>query len=151
MVDTLSKETLLVLLLKISYYLFCLFIFFNNRWISNLLDAGDGILVSSSYDSTIKVWDVYQGKLKYTFDNSNRGQIDYVRSLALLDNDILVSGSRDGIIKIWDLQTGLIKSFSSDITMLAHKNWVSSLAKIGPSSFASGSHDNTIKLWTIDV
>ena len=65
-------------------------------------------LASGSVDGTVKIWDVTNGKLKYTFDRSNGGHTNYVSSLASLENGYLASGSFDGKVKIWDLTNGKI-------------------------------------------
>ena len=61
-----------------------------------LLENGD--LVSGSQDTTIKVWNVNEGRVKKTLT----GHTDNVCALELLNNGDLVSGSSDKTIKIWD-------------------------------------------------
>lgn len=64
------------------------------------LVAGDGIVISGSRDTTIKVWDMQSFACKRTL----RGHKDDVLSLAL-GADLLFSGSADGHIIVWRLDT----------------------------------------------
>jgi WD40 repeat protein len=109
-----------------------------------LVDAGNGVLVSASYDNTIKVWDLKTGNKLFTFDKLNEGHSDSVRSLTLLDKsqNIVASGSKDGQIKIWDIESGRIMK-----TISASKSWISSIAAIEPNYFVTGSFDNAIMCW----
>ena len=65
---------------------------------------------SGSFDRTVKIWNVTNGKLKYTFDESNGGHTEWVYSLASLENGYLASASRDNTVKIWDVTSGKLKN-----------------------------------------
>jgi len=57
---------------------------------------------SASYDSTIKLWNVFDGKLIHTLSAKNR-----VYSISWSsDSKYLASGDEKGQIKIWDVDTG---------------------------------------------
>jgi len=63
------------------------------------LDLQGDVLVSGSYDKTIKVWSVKQGTIRCTL----RGHTNWVSSLQVHD-DTIVSGSWDACLKLWRLK-----------------------------------------------
>jgi WD40 repeat protein len=66
--------------------------------VSTLLVIDHKYLVSSSWDKTIRVWDMESGgKCKQIMDTHK----EVVMSLSLLNNDDLASASIDGLIHIW--------------------------------------------------
>ncbi len=109
-----------------------------------MLNIGNGVLVSGSYDNTIKVWDINAGNKRYSFERRNGGHSDYVRTLTRLDksSNIVVSGSKDGQIKLWDIESGRLMN-----TLSASKSWISSIAVIDYNYFVTGSFDNAVKCW----
>ncbi len=73
-------------------------------WVRSLVELDNGYLASGSDDASLKIWDITNGKLKFTIDNSNQ-HFDSVQSLASLEgNGFVASGSFDETIKIWDLE-----------------------------------------------
>lgn len=70
--------------------------------ISELAIAFDGkTLISSSYDSTLKLWEVKTGRILETLMAHNQ---DF-NTIAIANNGkMLISGGRDNPIKIWRLQ-----------------------------------------------
>ncbi|ERT06471.1 WD domain, G-beta repeat family protein [Lyngbya aestuarii BL J] len=70
--------------------------------ISELAIAFDGkTLISSSYDSTLKLWEVKTGRILETLMAHNK---DF-NTIAIANNGkLLVSGGSDNTIKIWRLQ-----------------------------------------------
>ncbi|KAG8367103.1 hypothetical protein BUALT_Bualt16G0037800 [Buddleja alternifolia] len=73
-------------------------------------------LASASFDSTVKLWDVENGKLLCSL-NEHR---DLVYGLAFSPNgEYLASGSADGSIHIWSLkEREIIKSYTGDSGVL---------------------------------
>jgi WD40 repeat protein len=65
--------------------------------------SSDGVLlVSGSYDKTIKLWDIQTGGIITTFSGHN----DYVLSVSIsTDSAMVASGSSDKTIRLWDIQT----------------------------------------------
>jgi len=96
-------------------------------------------ILSGSYDSTVKLWDVATGREIRTFAGS-----EPVSSVAFSpDGRQILSGSGDTTVKLWDVVTGKgIRTFSG------HTEHVISVT-FSPdgNQILSGSADNTIKLW----
>mmetsp|Transcript_36495 Transcript_36495/g.103075 ORF Transcript_36495/g.103075 Transcript_36495/m.103075 type:complete len:164 (-) Transcript_36495:567-1058(-) len=85
------------------------------------LDASSGMVVSSSYDKTLKVWDVRsRGRMVSSLD----GHAAPVLELETGPSGGLLSGDRSGHVLVWDLGTGahswrLKNVHSGHITSLA--------------------------------
>lgn len=103
------------------------------------LQFSDHILVTGSYDSTIKVWDIDTGEEIRTL----KGHTSGIRCLQF-DETKLISGSFDGTVKVWNWRTGTCIS-----TFTGHSNGVIGLHFDG-SVLASGSADKTIKIWNFE-
>ncbi|MCT7962505.1 serine/threonine protein kinase [Laspinema sp. D1] len=100
------------------------------------------ILVTGSWDNTIKVWNLATGQLLRTL----MGHQEAVWSVAVTaDGKTLASGSSDQQIKIWNLRTGQLIH-----TLTGHSNWVAAV-DLSPNGqlIASGSSDKTIKVWSL--
>ncbi|KAF5020192.1 hypothetical protein F66182_7757 [Fusarium sp. NRRL 66182] len=97
------------------------------------------ILVTGSYDATIKIWDLETGNLRRTLVGHAAG----VRALRF-DSAKLISGSLDHTIKIWNHRTGECMR-----TLVGHDDGIIGLQFTG-NVIASGSKDKTIKIWNFD-
>jgi len=75
----------------------------HDGWVRALTFSLDGLLlVSGSYDKTIKLWDVQTGGVIKTF----HGHTKTVYSVSIsADCTTIASGSGDGTIRLWDIQT----------------------------------------------
>ncbi|MEH2135552.1 WD40 repeat domain-containing protein [Nostoc sp.] len=104
------------------------------------INADGRILVSGSWDQTIKIWQLETGELLHTL----KGHRDRVYAIALSpDGQIIASGSADKTIKLWHLQTGELLG-----TFTGHGNIVTALAFTASGEMlVSGSLDKTIKIW----
>lgn len=144
------------------------------------LQFDDKILITGSYDTTVKVWDITSGKEIRTLTGHSQG----VRCLQF-DDHKLITGSLDGSMKIWNWRTGeclktlgghsqgiiglhmvdkLLASGSSDYTIVihdfenyqrtklrGHTDWVNAVKIDLPSrTLFSASDDMTVKLWDLD-
>ncbi len=111
--------------------------------VTTLAISPDGkILVSGSYDKTIKLWNLITGKILKTLE----GHKAAVKSVALTpDGEILASGSDDNTVKIWNLNTGKLLRTLSD-----NEEAVTSIL-ISPNgkNLISASRDKTIKFWNL--
>ncbi|QMS89862.1 WD40 repeat domain-containing protein [Nostoc edaphicum CCNP1411] len=109
--------------------------------VRSLAISADGkLLVSGSWDQTIKIWQLETGELLHTL----KGHRDRVYAIALSPNgQIIASGSADKTIKLWHLQTGELLG-----TFTGHGNIVTALAFTASGEMlVSGSLDKTIKIW----
>ncbi|BAQ59796.1 high-affnity carbon uptake protein Hat/HatR [Geminocystis sp. NIES-3708] len=100
-------------------------------------------LASGSWDNTIKIWNVNNGKLKQTLT----GHSNIVYSVAFsCDGQYLASGSWDKTVKIWNVNNGQLKQ-----TLTGYSNIVYSVAFSPDGSYlASGSWDKAIKIWNVN-
>ncbi|RXW20451.1 hypothetical protein EST38_g5407 [Candolleomyces aberdarensis] len=98
-------------------------------------------LVSGSYDSTVRLWDVITGELKRVL----KGHTQKVYSVALdLGRNQAYSGSMDGTARVWDLRTGDCRH-----TLTGHTSLVG-LIELSPSHLVSASADATLRIWDPD-
>jgi WD40 repeat protein len=109
--------------------------------VSAMSISADGkLLVSGSWDQTIKIWNLETGKLI----RSLKGHTDKVYTIALSpDQKIIASGSADQSIKLWYIETGELLA-----TFKGHNHTVTALAFTDSGDMlVSGSFDKTIKIW----
>jgi hypothetical protein len=101
-------------------------------------------VLSGSYDDTIKLWDIVNGKEIKTFS----GHSSLVFSVAFSpDGNQMLSGSNDKTVKLWDAASGrIIRTFSE------HTGGVYSVAFSPDGKQAiSGSNDGTTRIWDIST
>ncbi|KAK9781282.1 putative F-box domain-containing protein [Seiridium cardinale] len=144
------------------------------------LQFDDNMLVTGSYDSTIKIWRIDDGSVIRTLHGHTSG----IRAIQF-DERVLVSGSLDGTVRIWNWRTGvcintlmhtggvitvhmagdLLASGSMDksikvfnfktkeiISLRGHTDWVNQVKlDIASRTLLSCSDDCTIKLWDLDT
>ncbi|MEG4595347.1 caspase family protein [Microcoleus sp. F8_C2] len=98
------------------------------------------IIVSSSYDKTVRLWDL-KGNL---ISQPLRGHRGWVTSVAFSpDSQIIVSGSYDNTVRLWNLKGNPISQ-----PLEGHKGSVLSVA-FSPDgqTIVSSGDDNTVRLW----
>lgn len=145
------------------------------------LQFDDKVLMTGSYDATVKIWDLETGREIRTLTGHTQG----IRCLHF-DDARLITGSMDNTIKVWNWRTGecintfrvhskgvigvhmadkLLASGSSDNTivvhdfstykrfsLLGHTDWVNCVKIDLPSrTLFSASDDCTVKLWDLDT
>ena len=100
------------------------------------LQFDDDVLMTGSYDATVKVWDIGTGKVIRTLEGHSSG----IRCLQFTETT-LFTGSLDRTIKVWNWRTGECIN-----TLTGHRDGVVSLHLDG-NILVSGSIDSTIKVW----
>ncbi|KAK3676929.1 hypothetical protein LTR78_003133 [Recurvomyces mirabilis] len=100
----------------------------------------DNVIMSGSYDSTVKIWDVNTGEELRTL----RGHTSGIRCLQFDDKKVM-TGSLDCTIKLWNWRTGeCLRTFQ------AHTAGIITLHFSG-RYVASGSMDRTIRVWDAEA
>ena len=103
------------------------------------LELRNGQLASGSKDSTIKIWNMANGKCFKTL----QGHSSFVSQLQQLESGELVSSSFDMTIKIWNVEEGTCIR-----TLVGHTSSVDSITvNSRNNTLASCSWDKTIKTW----
>ena len=115
----------------------------HTQQVQSLAFSSDGILlVSGSWDNTVKLWDVQTGGVVKPFYGHTSG----VRSVSIsADNTMIASGSQDKTICLWNVETG------SCLFAREHRDYVRSVA-FSPtdSQLLLSSSEGTVKQWSID-
>jgi WD40 repeat protein len=111
----------------------------HSGWINDFVQIGDDLLASSSWDSTVRIWNLTSNTCKFNLT----GHTNWAVSLKLITSSILASGSQDATINLWDITSGqLIRTLEGHIGQIY---W--SVDLINSQTLMSGSEDGEIKLW----
>lgn len=96
------------------------------------------LLVSGSYDNTLRVWDLKTRKTKFVLTGHN----DRIYSTILdLERNRCISASMDSTIRVWDLSTGKCLS-----ELVGHKSLVGLLG-LSSRFLVSAAADGTLRAW----
>ncbi|KAM9899678.1 hypothetical protein OXX79_005596 [Metschnikowia pulcherrima] len=104
------------------------------------LQFNNKFLISGSYDSTVRIWNIDTGECVRTLSGHSKG----VRSLSF-DSHKLITGGYDSTIKVWNYRTGECIS-----TYRGHESTVCSV-DASNRTIVSGSADSTVKVWHVDT
>lgn len=105
------------------------------------LQFDDNILITGSYDTTAKVWDVNTGECLRTLKRHTMG----IRCLQFEASGHLMTGGLNGEMHLWNWKTGdLLRSFP------VHGDGILSL-HFTKRYVASGSRDNTVRIFDKDT
>lgn len=95
-------------------------------------------LVSGSYDSTVRVWQISTGRCLHVLS----GHAQKVYSVVLdTKRNRCISGSMDSLVKIWDLDTGACLFTLEGHTMLV------GLLDLQDDRLVSAAADSTLRIW----
>lgn len=102
---------------------------------------GNDLLVTASFDCTIRYWNVHTGRNTKILKGHTGG---IVHLKLFLQENRLVSTSTDKLIFVWDFADGLcLQKFAG------HEDFVLDVKLINENFFLSASHDGTVKIWEI--
>ncbi|KAG8935606.1 SCF ubiquitin ligase complex subunit cdc4 [Tulasnella sp. 418] len=95
-------------------------------------------VVSGSYDTTVRVWDLITGDCKFVLTGHSQKVysvvIDHMRNQTC-------SGSMDGTVRIWSLKNGSLLHLLSGHTSLV------GLLSLSPTTLVSAAADSTLRIW----
>jgi WD40 repeat protein len=114
-----------------------------NQVVSLLAHPSRPLLLSGSYDNTVRVWDLDSRSVVRTL----AGHTGWVYGLALCPNGKrLASGSMDNTVRLWDLESGACLR-----TLAGHSSHVFAVAWEATGTLvATGSVDKTVRVWHAD-
>jgi WD40 repeat protein len=105
-----------------------------------------GLLASTSYDSTVRLWDPETGKEMHILE----GHVDTVRCVSFsCDAHLLASKSWDGTVRLWRCDTWeMVAVFAENPS----PNWAAGLAfhPVAPVLATLGEDDSVIRIWDLD-
>ncbi|KAJ3275368.1 SCF ubiquitin ligase complex subunit cdc4 [Terramyces sp. JEL0728] len=102
--------------------------------------AGSGnVLVSGSYDTTVRVWNLDTGECSFIFEGHREKvySIGYCHELKRA-----VSGSMDATVRVWCTQTGV------NLFVLDGHNSLVGLLELTPKYLISAAADSTLRIWS---
>uniref|UniRef100_A0A1J3J9B9 Myosin heavy chain kinase B n=3 Tax=Noccaea caerulescens TaxID=107243 RepID=A0A1J3J9B9_NOCCA len=118
----------------------------HNDAVSSLsLDVEQGLLYSSSWDTTIKVWRISDSKCL----DSIHAHDDAINSVMYGFDDLVFTGSADGTVKVWkrEMHGKGMRHVLAQI-LLKQENAVTALAvKVKSSIVYSGSSEGLVNYW----
>ncbi|MDJ0618656.1 MAG: NB-ARC domain-containing protein [Calothrix sp. MO_192.B10] len=127
----------------------------HSDWIQSVVfTPNNKILASASFDTTIKLWDVFSGRCFQTLQGHHAAVMSVIfipldsQSLDRTEEQyLLASCSFDGTIKLWNISTGVCLK-----TLYGHTKEVYCISfNVKENLLASGSVDETIKIWNLST
>lgn len=121
----------------------------HGHFVSDVVLSSDGqYALSGSWDSTLRLWDLFAGKTTRRFV----GHTKDVMSVAISsDNRQIVSGSRDHTIKLWNTIAQCKYTIDKEDPD-CHEDWVSCV-RFSPNPrtpiIVSAGHDRLVKVWNL--
>lgn len=112
--------------------------------VSSCAVSAQGLVISGSYDRTVKLWNLNTGDLLKTIEAHS----DRVNAVALsADGQSFASACENGSIKVWKLGKGKVKE---SLRLNAHNAAVTCLQfSLNGQLLITGSEDKTVKFWNL--
>lgn len=101
-----------------------------------------GLILSGSFDNSIKVWDISSGECVKTL----LGHSNWIFCIEILTSSLIASGSSDKNVHIWDIVSGKCVRI-----LQGHLGSVYSIQVLSFNRLASCSADKTIKIWNFNT
>jgi predicted NACHT family NTPase len=112
-------------------------------WISSLIELkNSNYIATSSWDSTIKIWDISGETSKCI--RTLVGHTDCVNTVVQVNDKILASAADDKMIMIWNIDYDDVNAVFS-----GHDDKVYALI-VANEKIISGSRDKTVKVWNLE-
>ncbi|XP_063961224.1 F-box and WD repeat domain containing protein 10B-like [Lytechinus pictus] len=101
------------------------------------INEARGFVMSGSYDTSIRCWDIVSGRPVKIF----HGHVGTILCLDMYENT-LVSGSKDNQVKVWNFETGKCwRTFK-------HRYQINAIA-VHKDTVVSGCEEGKVKVWSI--
>lgn len=114
--------------------------------ISQVQCGENNIALSSSYDKTVKIWDLDEPKCLNTLRNDKYGHTKAIQNF-YWKNSLVVSGGRDALCCIWDINTG--KHVSTLEEHVAPIQTIGALSHQDTNVLVTGAMDGCVCIWDL--
>ncbi|MBP0029752.1 DnaJ domain-containing protein [Roseofilum sp. Guam] len=114
--------------------------------VSSCAISAQGLVISGSYDCTVKLWNLKTGDLLRTIEDHS----DRVNAVALsADGQSFASACQNGTIKAWKLGKGKVEEI---LRLNAHQAAVTCIQFSANGEWLiTGSEDKTVKIWNTET
>ncbi len=114
--------------------------------VSSCAMSAQGLVISGSYDCTVKLWNLKTGDLLKTIEAHS----DRVNAVALsADGQSFASACQNGTIKAWKLGKGKVEEI---FRLEAHQAAVTCIQfSVNGELLITGSEDKTVKIWNTET
>jgi hypothetical protein len=117
------------------------------RIVSLNFSPNDRLLLSASYDNSVRLWNTHDGTAKFLTEDNPTYLDDPCYSSAVFspDGTYVAASHHDGVVRLWGVRTGQLIG-----RVKAHMNWAYDVSFMPDGkSLVSGGWDNTLKYWDI--
>lgn len=127
----------------------------HSDWIRSLAFSPDGnMILSSSNDKTVRLWDIHTGRLLYLLT----GHRERIKAVGISRDGLLLSCSADSIVKAWDKEDFTTKKVSNSHYTIHASSKPITLVNALPVSpnmqhpcFATGAEHGKISFWNLET
>jgi guanine nucleotide-binding protein subunit beta-2-like 1 protein len=120
----------------------------HSHFVSDCVLSSDGqFAMSSSWDKTLRLWNLNTGATKYTFTDHTKDVMSVAFSA---DNTKIVSAGRDKTIKLWNT----VAECKYTITEQSHSDWISCVRfspNLSTPIIVSAGWDKLVKVWNLQT